>query len=730
MFWAACSRRRERLVTLLLCLSLSALLNVVFLLWPGSVYSLSSITNGLGERESISARRIYYTGGICTNCSDKLGDLYVSDRANVPLSHDSSELYRAVQVERDSGFDGVKQVQYIPVDLHKAPQRSVSGSNLDNTVSTATTWNSVTTSTVFNDGMTQDGSERLRGELLMREDPVIRAERSLKWERGGEKDTTQNNDTRVRMQVHENSLKRLSLDAELETVSLYKDEGRYETREGAETSKLAVGRTAEMNSEPKSQAELDREAVNSMKRLLNKLELSDNRTKNKRVMLNGAELQDPVDDGRRLGTGPGTTAKGHSVHGSYLISVDYDQQMMGFFRAFYHLSLFATAFNLSIVEPHIYGKGRYGIPVLRTDRRPTFLKMTNFYDRTQLKCALRSCAKSNLVSFYDFAQSSSPDVILLSFLTSLQGYEQYFSYKEKVVEIGVITEKLNQSMSALNAWTSFISSRRGLEPITFRSVRIVLIDARPRYTLSLGEIKEKLDPIIQEQVKRFGAATIVIDNWRDIGFHSQYFYSIRGFDNMGCKDMFATGHSRAVVNAARNFSKSLNLTSPVVGVHIRGERLLIESKDSPSYYMHCLRQLKNLLEDGSIEGLSRNSVVLFHDLGKYGSLSCHHYQGCLEHKSKFLWHIENFGYRVASFDPTPFMPVLLRSVYAAFVEKEYLSHVDILVTVGLGNYQQNIVDRFLNHTGGVGDKLHRLCFSPHHHRHSQHTHKIYAAPHS
>ena len=49
------------------------------------------------------------------------------------------------------------------------------------------------------------------------------------------------------------------------------------------------------------------------------------------------------------------------------------------------------------------------------------------------------------------------------------------------------------------------------------------------------------------------------------------------------------------------------------------------------------------------------------------------------------------------------------STLAAFVDREYLTRVDVLVTVGRGEYQQNIVERFLDRSGGKQDNLHRIC---------------------
>ena len=152
--------------------------------------------------------------------------------------------------------------------------------------------------------------------------------------------------------------------------------------------------------------------------------------------------------------------------------------------------------------------------------------------------------------------------------------------------------------------------------------------------------------------------------------------------------MLTTAHSNTVVNAASNFATMLNLTRPVIGVHVRGEKLIIHSKNSHSHYKHCLQQLRDLLE--GVANTSKGSVVLFHDLGKYGSNSCHHYNVCHTERPNFISEIEEFEYRVASYDPSWFRPALLQGVFAAFVEKEFLSSVDVLVT----GYSRPLVPSF------------------------------------
>ena len=54
-----------------------------------------------------------------------------------------------------------------------------------------------------------------------------------------------------------------------------------------------------------------------------------------------------------------------------------------------------------------------------------------------------------------------------------------------------------------------------------------------------------------------------------------------------------------------------------------------------------------------------------------------------------------------------------RRSLAGFVDREYLSRSDVLVAVGKGQHQQNIVDRFVKNSGGSTKNLYRICNNTH-----------------
>ena len=77
--------------------------------------------------------------------------------------------------------------------------------------------------------------------------------------------------------------------------------------------------------------------------------------------------------------------------------------------------------------------------------------------------------------------------------------------------------------------------------------------------------------------------------------------------------------------------------------------------------------------------------------------------------AKLLLKLKQLRYQVIHYDPNNFKQFPNSRVFASFVEREYLSHVQVLVTVGRGTFQQSIVERFLKTSEENNKQLHRIC---------------------
>ena len=406
----------------------------------------------------------------------------------------------------------------------------------------------------------------------------------------------------------------------------------------------------------------------------------------------------------------------------YLLVVDYTSQMMGGFGQFYHLASITSLLKLYMVEPYVQGFGLHGAPYIikNAESDPQAVKITSFYDFKSLKPALMTCADSSLVSFEQFARNASRNVVLVTFLTSLEHFDHCFStgnYNHKVVESAIMTSNQKKGLRTLNSWVSYLRDKEGMQLPTssFTVSRVILVDARPLNPLPMSYLMKRLGSVIQQEVAKFGLTTIIVNEWRGVqtDYLSNFYYFFKGYLYRECDNIEIVKHSKAVISATEKFKMSLNDSHPVVGVHIRAERLLLDFNGSKDHFTGCLAELHQILKNGTIANISSGSVRLFHDMGKYGSSSCNlnKWQRCDKHGREFLDIMtKEFKNVTVSFDPSSFHPTSLQATFASFVENEYMSGVDVLVTVGRGQYQDNIVKRFLKKSGWKN--LHRICNNP------------------
>ncbi|CAI8053552.1 hypothetical protein GBAR_LOCUS29284 [Geodia barretti] len=411
----------------------------------------------------------------------------------------------------------------------------------------------------------------------------------------------------------------------------------------------------------------------------------------------------------------------HPKSRGFILATEYQQQLLGGFKGFYHLSKIASALNLSIVEPFVSRTSLTGVPSLKEGLDQCF-KLSHFYDLYGLRDAFLQCSDVKLETFENFFTKSSHRIVMVDFLKSLDFYRKVFppnGMNMKTIELKSDTKGTLVSLALLNQYAAHMFQKRckkircSKTKYLFKKSRVILIDARPLHPLSWELVRTTLESVINEEVNKYGSVTLVLPSWRDIqppGMISSFFYSMPDFPWDNCQDVVLIPHSKTVMAAADKFVADKMKPHPVVGVHIRAERLLIDYKGDVTHFMGCLKQLKNLLGNGTIPSVRKENVHLIHDLGTYGSQSCTDY--CKLGYDRALWEISKLGYKVMNFKPWD-QSHTLQNTLAAFVDREYLTRVDVLVTIGRGEFQQNIVERFLNRSEVKRDKLYRICNNGH-----------------
>ena len=389
----------------------------------------------------------------------------------------------------------------------------------------------------------------------------------------------------------------------------------------------------------------------------------------------------------------------------YLLAAAYDQQLHGGFHGYSQLAEITAMFNLTAVEPYVVGTKLFGAPPVISEP----LKLRDLYDLEHVKAGLKSHhGLEEFASFSSFAERASRRTVVVFFLTDLRLFKIYFSGRNRrsnIVEIdpNSFNVYIRDLMKTVNMWTSTQIVGRS---IPFIVSRIVFINAEAHKPLPLSYLMERLGSILDEEVKLYGTVTVIIERWR--GIHnkndSKFFYYIPGFVTQ--KPLRTLPYSEAVLTAAAQFAQKINSPRPIIGVHIRGERLLRDFKGNVSRCVQCLAELKSFLSRRPAK-VAKEQVHVFHDLGYFGTQGCTD-PICLEGRLPFLAEVDKLDFPVLAFYPAEFDSVPKSSAFVSLVELEYLSHADMLVTVGRGGFQKSLEERFLEHSGG-SNGVHKIC---------------------
>ena len=391
---------------------------------------------------------------------------------------------------------------------------------------------------------------------------------------------------------------------------------------------------------------------------------------------------------------------------SYILPVYIAQQTMGALYGLADLATLGSLLNLSSVEPYVRTSNLVGVPTVGTE----VVKLDSLYDFEMIRTFFKSCSPRNdqeLLTFETFLETASRDVVLVIVVTSQGQYNSTFAgSKRSIIEINEDDKWTMPTLMRLNNWAAYVSKESGIKTAIFRVRRVFVMDARPMKALPLPEIVDVFGSAVRQQISKSGSVTMLLNEWRAV--HSKadnsFYHYIPGFRRI-CTSVDEVDHSQTVISASQAFSQHLNDSGneAIIGVHIRGEKLLWKYQ---AKFVTCFNQLDNLLHNLKSR-VSIRQVRLIHDFGKYGTNDC---KGmCKKYRSQYLSEIKKHNYQIVYFDLDKFPSFPHHSAFASYVEREYLSRVDVLITIGYGEFHNSIVARFLNRSSRNKDNLYKLC---------------------
>ena len=408
-----------------------------------------------------------------------------------------------------------------------------------------------------------------------------------------------------------------------------------------------------------------------------------------------------------------------SLTKAYLLFEEIDEQLSSNTLKFIQLSYFSAVWNLSMVEPWINTDTTYlsSLPAVNQEQALLFFDL---YTKKEVEERLTDCFHSNLppqnqnsFHFHNLNEAiifSPRDVLIVRYMMTR------WSQTKEMGECSTVSGKeIESTERRLNFFVQKVEEKAQEihgPCFRFRIWRTICITAIPGIPFSSKNATVFIKGQLSLKREETGVgATVVIPYWRKIFSRTEknfkYYYDPNfKFDGRNCKER-CLPHSSTVLTAADRMLESLQLTEKFIGVYVRTERLSRTDQHQPGFINECLTEFYNVLESLEKEfQIPRSRVMLVHDAGKYGSNSFY-YTNVQEMSKMILSKFQSLNIQTAYYEPNQFRDLPQHRAFVAAVEQEFLSRSYVLVTIGSGGFQINVVGRFKVRQSV--DRAHELC---------------------
>jgi hypothetical protein len=359
--------------------------------------------------------------------------------------------------------------------------------------------------------------------------------------------------------------------------------------------------------------------------------------------------------------------------------LSFSEQLESGMYDMYQLADLSNSWGMKVIEPYIHNT-IFCFPKLPYHGK--LLRMSNVYDTYDLNVNLGN------------SLNVTRDLVVSLGMVARQGIRTGFNV--------VIVQLLPYTLSRENCEHSNISKyakkvRAHLEcGACVREVSVVCVNTRERTDYRR---LFRTHPILKKTLKQAQSLSrkvlVAIPVWNGIRpYWDRFYYWDPAFKRHRYINAHSTAHSREVRGVAHNFLQSLNLKGPILGIHVRLERLLRAKPFNKTLVTDCLTVKLQGLVRSLLANHSVQSAIMFRDYGKYGSSTCR--RANCNHFAKEMGldrTMESLGVRVLEYTPHG-AKVRQEHGFSANVEQEVLSLSDQLVTVGYGSFQKSVVARF------------------------------------
>ncbi len=389
----------------------------------------------------------------------------------------------------------------------------------------------------------------------------------------------------------------------------------------------------------------------------------------------------------------------------YVLANTYRDQLTMAMVHFYQLVEIASHWNMTTVEPSITATwaGLKGLPSPEEEHLsfPEVFNISLMHGRMD-KC-LALGGKVPTCSLLDFLVNATERRFISLTFVKLRDKPAVFdctSLPAFSTALRDIEHKLNRRIETDADIRRMDMFKNNEDDRMFKGVKAICVNGWDfsilQVTSMIAATARRLNRL---RVASPAAVNIIIPEWRLIqtASKSSLYYYDPTFPwrlSRGCS--LANPPVSKIIHAADNFTSSLNLSRPILGIHLRIERLSLTRVKSqrPRYWEECMDTLEAAVRSlQSKYGIRPQSTVAIHDRGQYGSVASCPWP-CTLVSQDIASLLEKLGVRVVHYEPASLGGSTGR-ISVSIIEKEFLSQVDYLVTVGCGSFQKSLIDSFL-----------------------------------
>ena len=361
------------------------------------------------------------------------------------------------------------------------------------------------------------------------------------------------------------------------------------------------------------------------------------------------------------------------------------------------LAWFTSPWKASVVEPFTRNSKFFGFPSKK-------YTLFSIFDNRGFNYLLHKHNITSISGYSEFLNHASRRVILVHLLYNgidLPRFKKINHLRKDLIrhlhKKGHITDcSQTRYMKKIEKWfLQYMNQDSSHFPFTVHH-SCCINASHPTYS------KEMLEKC---HIPENGDVTVVFTDWKGVSPYKGFRLYAPEAKNVDIPrpSLDVYPYNENVLKNASAFLHLLTNDREFIGIHLRTEKL---GGVTASYFDYCL----NLTQSLKSSVLAKHNggtfkVLYFADTGPYGSKSC--IRKCLK-KEVIEATFDKYDIQIAHYSPKKFRGIS-DSGFVATVEQETLSRATILVMVGGGSFQSQVITRYKNFRRDQPHFIHSIC---------------------